>query len=88
MMFTHSRWDMRLTDQAMLLHLATLKTPTNMYDMAEQLGCHWRTVQTSINRLAARQYLTIEGSGRGKPYTYKINVDALPSDIKAELPDE
>lgn len=84
-MFSRCRFDMRLTDRAVLFHLATLENPVNMREMADQLGCDWKTVQRAIKRMSALQYVTILGGGRGKPYVYQLNHSQLPQDIEAEL---
>lgn len=79
------RWDMRLTDRAVLMHLAGLNEPANQTALAQTLNCGVATIQRSIKRLAACGYVTPVGYGRRIPYTYSVNVDQLPDDIKAEL---
>lgn len=84
-MFVRYRFNMRLTDRTVLFHLATLETPASMRQIAGHLCCEWKTVHRAIKRMSAMHYVNIVGGGRGKPYTYKINREQLPDDIRAEL---
>lgn len=85
-MFPVSRWDMRLTDRAVLKAIASIKKPENQQTLADSLGCHERTVRRSLKRLKALGYVEILGGGnRYTPYEYKVNVEVLPDDLRSEL---
>lgn len=82
-MFQLFRWDMRLTDVAVIRAIARLEHPASQAEIAEGLGCNRKTVNRSLKRL--RSIVRPEGGGRGSPYTYSIDYEALPDDLRKEL---
>jgi len=77
------RWDMRLTDKAILEAIHLLDEPMSQAELADHLGCSRVTVMRAINRLST--YIEKSGPGKGKPYTYAIRYDRLPDTIRMEL---
>lgn len=80
------RWDMRLTDREVLRAIHRTAQPISQAEIADQLRCCERTVNRSVQRLRALGYLEVTGGGnRFSPYTYNVNVEALPDDIRANI---
>lgn len=80
------RWDMRLTDLAVLKALSNLDKPTSQVAIAEGLGCHPITLNRAIQRLKAKGYVETIGDGRDKPYEgYTIYYDRLPESVRVEF---
>lgn len=78
MLIRVDRWDMRLTDKAILNALIKLETPCSQPDIAADLGCGVATVQRSIKRLKDLGVVKPVGSGRRIPFErYEVNHDRL-----------
>lgn len=84
-MFRVLRLDMRLTDKAILYHIATMREPASQEELARSLSCGVQTIRRSTRRMANAGYLTIIGSGNRIPYRYLINYDSLPESVRDEL---
>jgi predicted transcriptional regulator len=70
------RWDMRLTDKAVLAALLAAqdnKTPISQEALAEQFTCNVSTVKRSMKRLKNAGKIVPVCGGRRVPMTWRIN---------------
>jgi predicted transcriptional regulator len=80
------RFDMKLTDRAVITALFRLAEPCNQVDIAKNLHCGVATVSRSVARLKKSGFLTVKGGGGYRsPYEYEVNLDKLPDDLRKEL---
>ena len=83
-MINVTRWDMRLTDTAVLKALHQVTDATTQADIAASLGCHPGSLNRIIRRL--KQAGWIEPLGTGRTYAgYKILYDKLPESLRMEF---
>lgn len=77
------RFDMRLTEQAVLKEIAKLKRPTSQRRLAESLDCSVITVRRTIKRLREKGMLSKDGER--EPFAYIIHYERIPQPLRDEL---
>lgn len=77
--------DMRLIDQAVLQAVHSLETPASQQELADTVGCTERTIRRSLKRLRELGFVNVTGGGNRHPYSYQVNLEALPDDVRDKL---
>lgn len=67
------RFDMRLTDRAVLQAIEAAKFPMSYQTIAVRIGCSPSTVYKAVRRMKALGILTPIETRRNKPYAYVID---------------
>lgn len=76
---------MKLTDRAVITAIFRLTEPRNQVEIAKSLGCGVATISRSITRLQKNGFLTVKSGGGYRPYTYQVQLEKLPEDLRNEL---
>lgn len=84
-MMTIGRFDMRLTDTAIVQVLADANYEVTYAQLAETLDCSVMTVRRGIARLIARNWITRYGSGRRGSFTYEVQHGQLPDAVRVAI---
>ena len=77
------RWDMRLTERAVLKHLANLEKPKSQKQIAQELDCNHATLERTIKRLKDKGVLTV--NNEQSIARYEIHLEKLPDYLREEI---